>query len=575
MQACLSDPTVQLIGLKATGGFGKSALVRKVSQAISSEQPQSATNLEGEQSSANRFEKVLALSFSQSYPFSLWGRWLMAHFGERIEDATSDAALVQRVVAALQQNRVLLIMDNVETLLEAEARAWKDSGYQTFLLSWLNESGESTIVLTSREQPDIPNNLMRYCRWRSLDGLEQEAGIALLSELGILGKSAALGAFVQEAQGHPLLLKLAAGWLLVEEPNDPQLAYLNQEIDGLNLFEFIGAHRGQPEGSVRKLLEATLARLPEQMQQLLPALSLYLRPFSVAAAQQMADDPIAESDLRRLEKRSLLQSKKLHSTDESVLEQTEESRIRLFEFQPLVQRYLRGIANPADNQKAIDYYQQVRKPVLEPTDERAATVAYEEIFYHYCELDDCASAFATLQAPTDPQQRYSSCNMVLQLRGYNAVRLTLYERLLKQLVPKDNEELRLLGDTLQALGDVLQFLKRSDDAIANYDQALDIYRQVGARLGEANTLKALGRLQADVQQGIAYLQSAQTLYEQINDIYSQGVNLYYLGIMYAQLQQKKPALLALQTAASLGEQINFAPLVNAARQAIQDLDLND
>ncbi|MGV0028045.1 tetratricopeptide repeat protein [Phormidesmis priestleyi] len=52
------------------------------------------------------------------------------------------------------------------------------------------------------------------------------------------------------------------------------------------------------------------------------------------------------------------------------------------------------------------------------------------------------------------------------------------------------------ANTLQAIADVLQFKKRSDEALENYEAAIGIYREVGARLGEANTLQAI----ADVLQ---------------------------------------------------------------------------
>ncbi|MEO1389158.1 MAG: hypothetical protein AAFV85_17620, partial [Cyanobacteria bacterium J06634_6] len=107
--------------------------------------------------------------------------------------------------------------------------------------------------------------------------------------------------------------------------------------------------------------------------------------------------------------------------------------------------------------------------------------------------------------------------------------------------------------------------------LENYEQALGIYRQVGDRLGEANTLKAIGRAQTDVQEGLSYLLSAQALYEQIGDFYSQGVNLYYLGGLYAQTQQTEAALSAFQSAADLGKQIGFEPLVTATEKAIESL----
>ncbi|MEM6450663.1 MAG: tetratricopeptide repeat protein [Cyanobacteria bacterium P01_D01_bin.105] len=671
LERWLRDAALQVVGVKAAGGFGKSALVRKLM-----EQLQVADD--------SPFERVLAVTFSQGYAFSLWGRWLMAHFGERVEDSTGDEALAQMAANRLRERACVVVMDNLETLLTAANRRWIDKGYERFLLDWLGEPGHSVVVLTSREEPEIPNNLGRYCRWCDLVGLTVNAGAALLRDLGVRGEHAAMAAFVAEAGGHPLLLKLTAGWLWAEEPEAPRLEYLDRDVDGLNLFEYVGAHRSDPETSVRKILEVTLDRLPAPMRALLPGLSLYRLPFGLDAARVMgADDALSEAELQRLTKRALLQSKKVTLNGE---------RVRLFEFQPLVQRYLRGVAkrartDGAGHSKAIEYYQQRRQP-LGSEDGLAETVPYQEIFHHYCELGEYAQALATIRVQTDEQDRYSSCDMVLQLRGHNAVRLALYERVVAEWHPEGDQALDLRGDalkamgevlqflnrrdeaienydqalglyrqvgsrlgeanTLQAMGEVLQFLKRSseaienydqalglyrqvgsrlgeantlramgevlqflnrrdeaiesydqalglyrqvgdrlgeantlramgevlqfldrrDEAIENYDQALGIYRQVGDRLGEANTLRAMGRSQDNIAQGIDYLLLAQTLYEQIGALYSQGVNLYYLGGMYTQTQQHSEAVSAYTAAAALGKQINFAPLTQAAEKEL-------
>ncbi len=679
LKAWLADSAVQLVGIKAAGGFGKSALAKKVADQWGDEVADEVT--EQAEGQAQEFERTLALTFSRAYPFSLWGRWLMAHFGQRVEDGVSDERLVGMAVAQLQQVRCLLILDNVETLLAADSRQWQDARYGEFWVGWLSTAGESVVLVTSREEPDVPNNLMRGCRWWPLEGLENEPGMALLRSLDVIGERQALREFVGLAAGHPLLLKLAAGWLRAEEPDDPDIKYL-KNINGLNLFEFVGAHRGEPETSVGRILAATLARLPEQMAVLLPGLSVYRLPFSRAGAAAMGSDDVTVEALRKLVKRSLLQAKRQQVGDE---------RIWLFEFQPLVQRYLQAQANGDAHQRAIAYYQSVKSPVLSATGDPEATIAYREIFHHYCELGEYAIALDFITTQTDEEDRYSSCDMVLQLSGYNAIRLAQYERLTQQWQPLNDEEKRLFSDalkaqgdvlqfldrrdeaitnydealaiyrqvgdrlgeantlkaqgdvlqfldrrdeaienyaqalaiyrqvgarlgeantlqaqgdvlqfldrrveaitnydealaiyrqvgdrlgeanTLKAQGDVLQFLKRSSEAIENYDEALAIYRQVGDRLGEANTLQAQGLLQADAQQGVAYLQSAQTLYEQIGHLYSQGVNLFYLAQLYAQLQQRDAAIEAFQAAASLGKQIDFAPLVELAEQAIEEI----
>jgi hypothetical protein len=46
-----------------------------------------------------------------------------------------------------------------------------------------------------------------------LKGLEEDAGIELLNDQGIAGEYADLQKFTELADGHPLLLKLAASWI--------------------------------------------------------------------------------------------------------------------------------------------------------------------------------------------------------------------------------------------------------------------------------------------------------------------------------------------------------------------------
>ncbi|MEM6427529.1 MAG: tetratricopeptide repeat protein, partial [Cyanobacteria bacterium P01_D01_bin.128] len=71
------------------------------------------------------------------------------------------------------------------------------------------------------------------------------------------------------------------------------------------------------------------------------------------------------------------------------------------------------------------------------------------------------------------------------------------------------------ANTLKAIGDVLQFQKQTTEALKNYEQAIDLYRATGARLGEANTLQAIG----DVLQFQKQTTEALKNYEQAIDLY--------------------------------------------------------
>ncbi|NWG21091.1 MAG: tetratricopeptide repeat protein, partial [Chloroflexi bacterium] len=76
------------------------------------------------------------------------------------------------------------------------------------------------------------------------------------------------------------------------------------------------------------------------------------------------------------------------------------------------------------------------------------------------------------------------------------------------------------ANVLQAIGDVQQFRKETDAALASYQQALALFREIGDRLGEANVRQAIG----DVQQfrderdaALASYQQALALFREIGD----------------------------------------------------------
>ena len=54
------------------------------------------------------------------------------------------------------------------------------------------------------------------------------------------------------------------------------------------------------------------------------------------------------------------------------------------------------------------------------------------------------------------------------------------------------EDRGLQANVLRAIGDVQQFRKENDAALASYNDALKLFRAVGAKLGEANVYLSLG-----------------------------------------------------------------------------------
>ncbi|MDB9305789.1 tetratricopeptide repeat protein [Nodularia spumigena CS-591/12] len=574
MQQWIHSDNVRLVGVTAAGGYGKSALVAKLCEQLTD------------------FPQQIWTTFSDAYPFAVWGRWLLDELGKPAPEKPED--LLIAVCNCLQTERYLLVLDNLETLQQNEQQ-WQT--YLQFLLRWFSSSSKSVILVTSREQPTLPNNTLNQSHWLPLSGLATDAGVQLLQALEIKGAESDLVAFVNKTDGHPLLLKLVAGWLKAEEGEEADISLLKSDI-----FSILGLHQHDPEASIAKILDASLQRLEPGLQNWLHYLSVYRLAFDCSAAMEMslgdfADETEVKLQLRKLAKRSLLQEKK----QQGVLK---------FYFPPLIQTYLQKLSSPAAHQCAIAYYEKCRKPQLLTTDKLDDVAEYLEIFHHHCELGEYIQAFSSIYYR---ENNHDDCDELLKNNYYFPIRLTLYERLYHEWQqPENTDELKRYSDLLKVYGDVLQFLKRSDQALERYEQALKFYRDIGARLGEANTLKAIGdvlqfldrrdqaleryedalkfyrdigdrlgeanvlqefgKLQPEPQAALEYLQSAQNLYTQIGSVYSQSRNLLFIADVQLKMADSDAAINSLNNAIALASTINYAPLQESAQNRIAEIN---
>jgi len=391
IQDWVQEAAVRLIGMTASGGYGKTFLVAKA-----------LTQAEG------LSLPPLWVSFNQPYAFATFGRWLLQQFGQAVDEKLPDEALLLAVVEQLSQQRGLLVMDNLETLLNDEGQ-WQEPLYGAFFRRWLSHGRQSTLLLTSRERFSLPDNQQGMSRWYDLEGLTTDAGMALLTAKGIRGAEADLERFVALVDGHPLSLSLTAGWLLNPKKNvAPDVTYALKQDDLYRFEQMVGDHRGDPDASVGRILAASVARLTPTLKTLWQNLSVYRLAFNLAAAQAMMATATLD-DLWELARRSLLQEQPV-----AAAVQTLEAKWQ-FKFLPLVQRFAQqqaGALAEAHTQ-AVAYYRSVEHP--EPWQALEDVTAYLEAFHHLCDLGQYTQAKGEI----------IPCNNFLDLQGYNSVRLEL------------------------------------------------------------------------------------------------------------------------------------------------------
>jgi tetratricopeptide (TPR) repeat protein len=446
----------QLIEIIGLGGYGKSALAARIFE------------------QAQSFEKKLWVSFrplfsEEEFPaFKLFSCWLSRKFSYQINEQWTEEQIAIEAINRLSQQRCLLVLDNLETLLESTTN-WRDRGYYRFILRWLEIASQGILLITSREKPELPNNSLSQTYIRHIGGLSVESGVAMMKAQHIQGTDQEIGEYVRLADGHPLLLNLTVGFLKNIAGDTPPIGALRQAE--FNLLEIVGLHRGNPQTSLEIILQESLRRLDAELLNVIREVWAFPMPFTQQLLKVARDSEVTLEQLRKLAKRALLQEAYLPEG-------------WTFQLQPLVRNFLQ--------EQLLDFHRNNNNPLGE-------------------------------------------------------------------------------ANTLIAIGDVLQFLDRRDEALHHYEEAIAIYRQVGARLGEANTLHEVGKLQQNPTETLNYLEQAQDIYVLIGDKYSQSRNLLYIADSQVSLKQKEAALLSLQKSADLATEINFLPLQNYAIDKINEI----
>lgn len=499
-----------LIGILGVGGLGKSTLTARVYE------------------DSTGFAHKFWANVSQQANVAELVRRILRQWGQPEDQikAIPEAELSNALVRWMQRHPCLLVIDNLESLLNRDG-CWRSPFDQQFFQQWLTDGETSTLLVTSREQPALTGYKVR---WFPLEtGLSVNEGAALLKQLGIRGDDAQLQVVVQTVSGFPLSLTLIAGQLLTEEPQNPHVQQLEYYSD---LFKIQGLHRGEGQVSVEAVLDWSFARLDPKLQNLLLNVSVYRGTFNISAAQaQMPNDAISEPEVRQLVKRSLLQE----------LDTRDDKGERQFQFQPIVQEYLKRKAGDQTeaHQRAIQYHLSNFTP--KPWKNIDDLTAHQGVFYHWCELEQYNQAYNTL--------RYF--DNFLDLQGNYSQLAENYGQLTQQWHPTSETDLINLGWSLGRLGNAYQSLGKFQPAIAAYQEMQSIFNSLQHQQGTSHALGGLGLMYdflGQSQEAITYHQQALNIVRDVDDIQWKAACLGNLGNSHYFLGQYPQSIRFLQQA---------------------------
>jgi DNA-binding SARP family transcriptional activator len=219
----------RLISISGIGGHGKSALVAELVRRISDQMEEPEVEHPQSIHSSHPTNHLSRIPFVRIFWCSLtgvasfaqlmayWWRWCDALAGftdtERMEDDIPLEEQLTYMLFYLQQQRCLLILDQVESILQPGKFAgvyqpgWEN--FSEFLRRIADSQHTSCLVLIGREEPAdltfLATNTSAV-RTLSLLGLTREDGVAMLRNRGFTEQTNDLASLVQQYDGLPLAL---------------------------------------------------------------------------------------------------------------------------------------------------------------------------------------------------------------------------------------------------------------------------------------------------------------------------------------------------------------------------------
>lgn len=471
--------------------------------------------------------------------------------------------ILKTIQEYLRSKQLLLVLDNCEHLVEAVAR---------FADAVLKAGSNVQILATSREALGIVGETS----WRipslslpstetlpPLDKLSQYGAIRLFMERaevvqrGFTLTTANAPAVVKvciRLDGIPLAIELAAA--RIKSLSAEQIA--TRLDDAFRLLTQGGRTTLPRHQTLRAAIDWSYALLPEQEQILMRRLAIFNGGWTVEAAEAVCSGGEIE-DFEVLDYLSRLVDKSLVVTDESVPGYPDQVRYRHLE---TIRQYALEKMRISEEIEEIAKKHQKWFLAMAKQAEPELRGSKQILWFHRIETehDNLRMVLERARVGVNPQASEEGLQLAAVIWWFWYVRGHFSEGQgwLKDLLEKYQANSLYRAKALHGAGFIAAFLGDNTQATLLYEEALDLFRQVGSKSGEAFVLASIARQKAargDLAAAQIQLEESLEVSRKSNDLLNIGFALDMLGTIAAQQNDYETAKDALSESLTIRRQL--------------------
>ncbi|HSJ86057.1 MAG TPA: helix-turn-helix domain-containing protein, partial [Anaerolineales bacterium] len=491
----------RFVTLTGSGGVGKTRLAIKV----------------GEQVLENYADGGWLVELAPILDPLLVPRIIVLTLGLRDDPQRST---IDRLCDFLREQRMLLILDNCEHVLDACAQVidavLKTCPYLKILATSrepFNITGEAIYRVPSLGLPNLEEILDTFRNYESIQLFEERAQLVQFDFSLTLENAVSVAQICQRLDGIPLAIELAAA--KVAAFSTDQIA--NQLHESFNLLAE-GSRTALPhQQTLRASISWSWNLLTEPEQRLMRQLSVFVGGWTLEAAQSVCDGDVLHL-LNSLVSKSLI-----------VIDQRMETDVR-YSFHETIRQYAHEKLLEAGGVEAL---RDQHLAYFVKLAEQAEPELYRpnQVFWLNKLQDDLDNVRRALDWALTTDAK-SGLRIMVALRFFWEARGDFREvegwlaQLLRQYEQTDSLCARALVIYSKVLADRGMFAEAEKFA----NQGLELSRLISDQSAEAFGLWALGmmRLQGDLRQGVSMIEQSLALYESLGDKLGQATALDWL-----------------------------------------------